>query len=327
MKKTWQNLTASLLALVIVVSSLSGIRARAADPVRQVGIQSTSITVQWTPPKLEEGETLSAYRLYAGKNSDDCHQIRTLSPKTTSYTFQNLIPGAMKYVKITYDSSGEQGTQTDRPVGTLSDAKTIPGAVTGLKQDKWFYFINEVNVVWNSKTSADGYQYKLYRNSGKKKADGRIATHNSKIYFRFKKVSNSEIYTVRVRPYTRFKGKLYYGPWSDPAYLFTQSRIKTAVVPGKGKGKNKLNLKWKRVSGASGYRIYVSTKPKSGYRVVKTVGKKSGAATIARFKGKKFKPRKKYYVYVKTLKRVKKKTLASGRYYYWNTKNARIGYF
>ena len=69
------------------------------------------------------------------------------------------------------------------------------------------------------------------------------------------------------------------------------------------------------------YTVMVSTRPKSGYKKVKTVGKNVSSVTISKLRNARIKNGKKYYVYVITNKRVGGKTYTSGRLYYWNTKD------
>lgn len=322
-----QTLMASLLVIALIVVMLPGMQVSAANAVWQAGIKSTSITVKWTPPKLGSGEKVTAYRFYAGKDSGSCKLIKKLSSKTTSYTFKKLKPGATIYVKVSYDKTTQYGSYTDYWLGSLDRAKTIPGKVTGLKQERWWYWINSVDVAWNRKTSADGYQYQFAQYNGKGVRNGKVDYAASKPGASFNKVKNTMVYTIKVRPYTNFNGKRYNGPWSGKTYLFTQPQITSAKVASKGKLKNKLHVKWKKVAGATSYRILVSTKSKSGYKTVKIVGSGSASATIPKFNKKAFNPKTKYYVYLQTQKKVGKNIHRSGRLYFWNTKDTSYDYF
>ena len=65
------------------------------------------------------------------------------------------------------------------------------------------------------------------------------------------------------------------------------------------------SITYKKVSGVSGYQIYMSTKKKSGYKKIATLSSKKSSYT----KGK-LKKGKKYYFKVRTMKKV------SGKYRY-----------
>ena len=105
---------------------------------------------------------------------------------------------------------------------------------------------------------------------------------------------------------------------------FNQARIKETSIKVK---KGSLSFQWGKVGGASGYDVYISTKPKKGYKKVKSVGKNTTKLTIRKFKGKKINPKKTYYMYVETKKKNGSKVNKSGRLYYWNTKSKNFGYF
>ena len=73
----------------------------------------------------------------------------------------------------------------------------------------------------------------------------------------------------------------------------------------KKSGKKAIKITYKKVSGVSGYQIYMSTKKKSGYKKIATLSSKKSSYT----KGK-LKKGKKYYFKVRTMKKV------SGKYRY-----------
>ena len=130
------------------------------------------------------------------------------------------------------------------------------------------------------------------------------------------------VYNIRVRAYADIAGQRLYGDWSDLCYCFTQPRLKSLKVSG-----NKLTVSWGKVAGATGYDVYVSTKPKTGYKKVKSVGKNVSSLSITKLKGKSISSKKKYFVYVETKKKVNGQVNKSGRLYYWNTKNKSYEYF
>lgn len=83
--------------------------------------------------------------------------------------------------------------------------------------------------------------------------------------------------------------------------------IQKTTVPGvKVKaGKKKVTVKWKKISYASGYEIYRSTKPNKGFKKVKSLSAKK-----TKFVDKKVKSKKKYYYKVKAYVKV------NGKKYY-----------
>ena len=74
----------------------------------------------------------------------------------------------------------------------------------------------------------------------------------------------------------------------------------TAKVTAKAKGKKTVTLKWKKVSGATGYLVYRSTKKDSGYQRIAVL--KKGTKTAYTDK-KGLKKGKKYFYRIITVKR------------------------
>ena len=86
----------------------------------------------------------------------------------------------------------------------------------------------------------------------------------------------------------------------------TVSKPKATTIKSLRKsGKKAVKITYKKVSGVSGYQIYMSTKKKSGYKKIATLSSKKSSYT----KGK-LKKGKKYYFKVRTMKKV------SGKYRY-----------
>ncbi len=315
MKKWLRNLTtACFLALFAgLAAAPAGVSAYG---LTQSNPSADSITVSWEPE-----EDALAYHVYAGEDYAAAALVRDLPASATSVTIPGLKPGTEYYVNVKYDERSYSGGINTYSVGS-DDLRTMPAKVANVHETQWYYFAKSFTVEWSRQTGADGYEYKITKSNGKKVAAGVEDSKYTYFLSYSKKVSNSMIYVVQVRSYATICGKKYYGDWSDKCYCFTQPRLKSAKVSG-----NKLVVKWGKVTGATGYEIYVSTNPKKGYKKVKTVGKNASSATIAKFKKKKFSGKKSYYVYVLTVKKVGKHKNTSGRVYYWNTKNSSDSYF
>ena len=315
--KKFMAVSALMIALMIT-AGMSAVKTQAASltNLKQTANTANSITVQWSKT-TSSYETIKNYtievREYYG-SSDYRVAATNLPASTTQYTLTGLKAGTKYYVKVTanYRYQSTYSSYDRTTYSTLYDAETVVSKVTGLKQIKWYYFIKQFDAGWDKQDAADGYEVQCLKSSGKKhKGNISISSDKATIY----KISNDMIYTVRVRAFQNVNGNKLYGAWSDPIYCFTQPRITALKVKG-----GKLTLKWKKVSGATGYKIFVSTNPKTGYKKVKKVSGKKNSVTIKKFKGKKFKNKKNYYVYVQTLKKVNGKMNTSGQLYYWETK-------
>lgn len=311
MKRNFKSLFMASFLMAFVLLFLPSSKVSAYG-LTQVNPSSNSVTVTWAAESKA-----TKYTVYVGTSSSDAKLYTTLPASSTSATITGLASGTNYYVKVEYDYTTSYGPYTST-VGSDYYIKTTPGKVTGVKQDRWYYFIKSFNVKWDEQTAADGYEYQVIPSKGKKKQTGTVSYESLAV----DNISNSVVYAVKVRAYATIQGHKYYGKWSDKCYCFTQPRISSAKV-----SKSKLTVKWSKVNGATGYDIYVSTKSLKGYKKVKSVGSNKNSVTITKFKGKKLSDKKKYYVYVVTKKKVGKNTSTSGRLYYWNTKDTSYGYF
>lgn len=320
MKKGMRNKVLSCLVFMFALILLPIAKVNAAGLV-QTDASTNSITVSWTAE-----EDALHYYVYLSDWDDENHkwieiQKQTLQPSQTSITFSNLQAGMEYKIQVDYDkwNYNQTSTYTYR-VGMLYDAKTLPGKVTNVKQSKWWYIINKCDVTWDKQTAADGYEYIVKTNAGKKHASGTVKYNSLQV----DKVNNTVVYTVQVRAYATINGEKEYGVWSNKCYCFTQPRI-----TGISKSGSKLVIKWGKVKGATGYDVYMSTKPTKNYKRVKSVGKGTNKVTVSKLSGKKLSAKKTYYIYIVTKKKVGKTTHKSGRLYYWNSKGdpRSYGYF
>lgn len=307
-----KSITIRLLAFCLLIGGLCFVKAAPAQAsisgvtnLKQTGAAKNSITVSWTPVK--DAVTYNVYYKEAGADSD-----YRLSGSTANsvYTLQGLQDGVKYYVQV------KASDGTDESYGkTLYDAITLPDQIQGLRQDRWYYLLHILDVKWERKSGVSGYEVSLSNSKGKvlQKKDVTYASAS------FNQVMDS-VYTVKVRAYTMYQNVKHYSSYSQ-INCIPQARITKLKIKG-----GKLAVNWKKVDGATGYRIYVSNKSKSGYKLVKTLGKKKGSCTLAKIKGKKIKSKKAYYVYVQTICNKGNNKGTSGALYYWSTKSSGYGY-
>ena len=107
-----------------------------------------------------------------------------------------------------------------------------------------------------------------------------------------KKLTAGTTYKYKVRAYIKVNGKIVYGKYSS---IFTTGTSAKKVSISAKLSKKNATISWKKVTGASGYEIYMSTSKNGTYDLVGTVTKGS----------------KESYV---------KKNLAKGQTYYFKVK-------
>lgn len=303
MKKFVKTATVFLMALFVGICIDNGGMEVKAAGVTQTDAQKTSITVTWPAEK----DTVS-YNVYLKEYSGEADYALVGNTTELTYTFTGLKPATQYSVKVkNIEADGSEGYMSN----TLLHAVTIPDKLTGLKQKMWWYWAKSLDVQWNRQDAADGYEVRLYDNKNKKKKSLSLSSYSSSTSFSIK---NNIVYKVQARSYVNFSGKKYYSSWST-IYCLNQPMLKQVKVSG-----NKLQLKWDKVAGATQYKVYVSTKAKSGYKKVATVSKSKNSCTVKKFSGKTFSSKKKYYVYVEAICNKGGTKNSSGSLYYWNTK-------
>ena len=158
-----------------------------------------------------------------------------------------------------------------------------------------------ITLNWSKATGATGYELQKY-NSSKKKWEK--VTTTSKTSYTVKKLKAGTTYKFRVRAYKTISSKKYYGSYSSTLSTTTKTATpKISKITSKSK---KATLSWKKVSGASGYEIYMATSKKGKYKKVKTASSKTVKYTKSSLKKKKT-----YYFKIRTYRTVSGKKVYS----------------
>lgn len=263
--------------------------------VGQTNPATTSITVTWTAAPEAANYQVSI--------RDDWNYEIKGTTSACSYTIKNLTPGKKYDVKVTaYSKTGEDGYSA-----YAYDLKTIPDKVSGFKQGTWYKSLKKVWIDWDRVEAAEGYQVTLYNSKNKKVKTKTFDGYST--YGTFDKLKH-ESYKATISAYTTINGKKYTSPVTT-TYCLPNPTTKTCRISS-----SKLKLKWQKVTGATGYDIYISTTYNSGYKKVKSVKSSATSVTISKFKGKKFSSKKRYYVIIEAKKKVGKTTYKSGKGYY-----------
>lgn len=319
---------AFLLSLVAPFQSKVEAKDQSYNKIKQTAQTENSFTADWT--ELTESDWFTNYTitgqtllLFEGYSTKEGEEIQTvpLGAEERSYTFENLKPGTQYSVKYladyTYGTSGNPSNTF-----TTSSFYTLPGKVTGLNQERWWYWAKSCDVTWDKQPGVDGYEYEV-RNHKKKVIAKHDKKYNSGNRASFK-IDNHIVYTIKVRAFTELDGKKYKSKWSEPAYCFTQPMVNKVSYDKKGG----MTLKWNKVNGCDEYSVYVSTKKDKGFKKVKTVKAKVTSMRLDKIAGKKIAAKNTYYLYIVGTKKVKGKKYTSGRNYLHTIKNGyvQLGY-
>lgn len=268
----------------------------------QSAATNNSATMKWTA--------------VAGANGYDIYRANALwnytkvgSTTQTSFTIGGLPVGyAANYFvmakKTTFNGFVATGDMEYDGYFNKIALKSIPAKVQTIAVSNFFTYSSSCEFRWSVVNNADGYQLQTMNAKGKV-AGTTYHTYNSGSFSPFKK---GQFYATRVRAYVKVANGYAYGPWSPYTYNASNKDIKWV----RSGNRKKITLKWKKITGASGYRVYISTKSDGGWKKVKSLGKKKTKCTITKCGKKKLSKKKTYYVKVEYLKKVGKKNVPSG---------------
>lgn len=183
-------------------------------------------------------------------------------PSSFTYTYQ--ITGSKQVVTVTVNVDKTE---------MVSNVLSLDKVATLTTASKAY---NKVTLTWSGVDGATGYR--VYRSTSKTSGFTKIKsiTTSSKVTYTNSNVSCGTTYYYKVRAYRLVDGNYYFGAYSP----VVSAKAKPAT-PGSFKAakstRTKVKVTWKKVTGASGYRIYRSTSKTGGFSSIKTV--KSGAST------------------------------------------------
>lgn len=258
--------------------------------------QPTSVTLNSNALTLKAGET------------------KTLIA-TTSPIAQNSASMAWSSSNNAVATVDGNGTVTATGVGkatitvTTQNGLTATCAVTGnigkVANLKASQTTNRIKLSWDKQSGVTGYE--IYRYNAETRKYEKIATNKkaTQTSFNDKSKEAGTNYQYKVRAYITKKKKNTYGSYSS--ILKTGTKTVSPSLSGTPQSK-KAKLNWEKVDGASGYEIYMSTKKKSGFSLIKTIKK---GKTVS-FTKKGLIKNKKYYFKVRTYKNVSGTKIYSG---------------
>lgn len=281
-----------------------------------------SVTVSWK--EYQYAQSYDVYRKTAGgewtklANTTALQYIDQTTAGSTAYSYTVVALSSRwgQSVSSAYDENGAAVTTPAAPVTpqpdngnvTPDNGSTTPDAgttttvsdYTGLKAVS--AGCNRIKVSWKKIKGADGYVlYRATSANGKYKALKTIKKAKTTSYTD-KNRATGKTYYYKLRPYKNVKHKKQYMAYSTV--------VSTKAMPGKVKftkltAKNsKATLKWKKVSGASGYLIYRSDRSDGGFKCINSLsGRKTGYTNTKLKKGQT------YYYRIRAYKKSGKKRI------------------
>lgn len=309
-KNTWGSAPADTVwsSAIEVVTCPEKVEA---TTIKQTGATTTSITLGWTAPA---GATRYSIKYWPESGKEDT--AKTVTSAKNSVTLKSLAKNKEYSIKIYSERTSSAGyTASYSNYGYVYGIGVLPTKVTGVENTTFYSYSNSADFEWKSLGSADGYKYYVYNNSGKKILSG--TTNGARLSLYSSKLSSAQFYRIKVCGYINLaNNKVKCGECSDVLYF---ARTPHSKVNAKQSGSN-IKVSWNKVTGATGYTVYVSTKEKSGYKKAVTITKGSKTSTtIKKYGNSKLKKGKTYYIRVVANKKVKvnnkSKTYTSNVYF------------
>lgn len=162
---------------------------------------------------------------------------------------------------------------------------------------------SSLKITWSKVSGADGYY--VYRKNAEGSWDRIASVKSAKtVSYTDQKLTTGKTYTYTVRAYRNVQGK-------QLKSNYDKKGISGKPVPGKTsldfekKSSTSVKLTWKKVSGASGYRIYRKTSLKGDYEMIKEI---TSGSTLS-FTDKNIKSGKGYYYTIRAFRTVKGKNV------------------
>lgn len=268
--------------------------------LKQTDATTSTITMSWDNIPGADGYIIYRYDSWSNYTALGTSQTNSFTLKgLTASSRASYFVLALKFNSTDYIASSESFDSVYM--------RTAPAKVAYVQLTHYWSALNSASFGWNSVNNVDGYQFQMQDYKGKSILTKDVS-YTSASVDPYKKGVFTQ---ARCRAYIVVNNKRIYGAWSPYNYNAADSKA-SAKRSANGK---KIVLKWSKVKGVSGYAIYVSTKSDSGFKKVKTLKANKTKYTITKFKKKSLAKNKKYYVQLRYLKKVGKKTITSNIYH------------
>ncbi|MGN1113869.1 MAG: Ig-like domain-containing protein [Oscillospiraceae bacterium] len=193
-------------------------------------------------------------------------------------TYTELIPATdHKYVttvvKPTYAAQGYTLHKCSVCEDSYKDNYTTKLILPTISKVSFTTSANAVKMSWSKVSGAKGYVVYKYNASTKKWQKVGVTSGTS---YTFSKLSSGTTYKFTVKAYASENEKNYYSPKYT---TFTTSTNPATVNFKLTAGTNKVTVKWSKVTGATGYKIYYKTSKNGKWVGLKTVNYKTTSYT------------------------------------------------
>ncbi len=242
--KTFQKVMCLLLCFITVVSAFSlsfNAAALTVNPTSKIVAEPSSSSVEITWKKVANA---TGYRLY---QRIDGKWVKIRTQSATKYVVKNLT------ASTNYSFCVRAYRKYDGKIywSSLKTVKTKTLAMPKIITPKASANKTSVTLKWYTVAGATGYRVYQYQN--KKWVKLKDTTAKS---YTVKSLKNNTTYYFRVKPYAKTDSGVVWGATSATVKIKTFDPLK-AKFTSASSTQNTITLKWGKVSGATGYRLFV----------------------------------------------------------------------
>ena len=232
-----------------------------------------------------------------------------------TYTSETLgrLKAALANARATADKEDATAEEVQAQVTALSQAiKALeqqpkpnvpairkPAAPSRVKAASAAY--NKIKLTWSAVSGANGYEVYQYNSSDKRYQRAATVTGTS---YTWKSLKTGQSYKYKVRAYKTVNREKLYGAFSKAVSAKPALSKASGVKAANTKSKATL-VSWKKVSGASGYLVYRSTKKNAGFKKVAASKKNK----TVKYTDRKLKKGKTYYYKIRAYRTVNGKNV------------------
>ncbi len=268
-----------------------------------------------TAISITNASTNSVSLSWTGANNAQAYQVQitdatgnfvdyTYTP-ATSLTIVNLLPSSIFAVRVR--GYYQDGNNIVWGAFAQINLATKPEQVKNVKLSAGD---TSVTVNWSPVANATGYRIYIYNSSSKKYELKKTVENPAATSGKLTGLKTNKTYKIKVAAYISVDNVKYIGSKSSAVSVKTKNKSVT-LTSAKSSKKKKINVKWKKRSGVSGYEVMWSTTKnfKKNFLSVKVSGSNKTSKTLTTAQSK-----KDYYVRVRAYKKSGKKYT----YYSWS---------
>ena len=281
----------------ITVKCESGSTAQTFCKNKGISYQIVTIPATKTPIEISKTSITGYYaKAYTGKEI-----TANLVVKYNGNTLNN----GTDYV-VEYDNNINIGNATITVIGfgdyigkVQKNFKIVPATVTGVTST--VNTTSEVTLKWN-KNNGNVSGYKVYTYDASSKLYNQIAV-TSNISYKISGLKAGTTYRFAIKAYYTNSGTTYTSNDYSSVFVTTTTPVKTTFSKFSS-GTDNVTVEWKKVSGATGYEVYMSTNSNGNYSKIITISNNN----TFKYKKTKLSIAKNYYFKIRAYRVVGNKT-------------------